>query len=189
MSTELSQLYLWFSALICCSSQSGVFHRIVIFPHVVRSRWYTSADIGPPWFSSAPAPQTSLILCHILYSLSSSPLLLGVVTLTTFMAELLSLNWAMLSVPLQKMQEDLSPFPTTQELMGLKLGTLCALYSALFPPLGRLSVLLTHLNQWFPSWIPSGKQRRSSLVLAFPSTNLTPLSSLGLTPGIKKTSH
>lgn len=100
---------------------------MVIILHLGRSWWYTLAATGPPWFSPAPvpAPQTSPNLCQFLYSLSSSLLLL---CLLLFLC------------PLQEMQEDLSPFPTTQELMELKLGpqtgTVCSiLFSPLGPPL------------------------------------------------------
>lgn len=85
--------------LLSVTQVKRIFHRVVIFLHLVRRWWCTSAATDPLWFSSAPAraPQTSLNLGQFLYSLSSSLLLLWVI-LTTLVAELLSLNWAMFCV-------------------------------------------------------------------------------------------
>ena len=66
---------------------------------------------------------------QVLYSLSSF-LPLQWVTLTTLMAELVSLHSAMFYV-LYRSCRSPGPFPTTQELMELKLGPLCTLCSAL----------------------------------------------------------
>lgn len=71
------------------------------------------------------------------------------------------------SVSLYRRCRKTCPFLTTQELMGLNWAFFVPSI-LLFPPLGPLHVLLTHLNQWFPSWIPSRKHRRSSLVLSLP---------------------